>query len=57
MKRFTCAELVPDCDHTFEAESDEEILQHIQAHARDVHGMPEVPPEILDQVRAMLAER
>ncbi len=57
MKQFACSELVPDCDHQFEADSEEEILQHILGHARDVHGMPEVPPEVIDQVRSMLAER
>lgn len=33
-----------------------EILQHLEARPRDVARIPEVPPEVLDQLRAMLVE-
>lgn len=57
MKQSTSVELVPGCDHEFEAESEEEILRHIELRTRQGHGMPEVPPEVMDQVRAMLVAR
>jgi predicted small metal-binding protein len=56
MKEFRCGELVPGCEARFEGESDEEILRRIAGHARDEHGMPEVPPEIADKIRAAIAE-
>jgi predicted small metal-binding protein len=57
MKEFRCGELVPGCSAAFEAESETELLQHISAHARDEHGMDEVPPEIVDKIRASIVDR
>jgi predicted small metal-binding protein len=57
MKEFRCGVLVPGCSAAFEGESDEEILKRIAVHARDEHGMDEVPPEVVDQIRAAISER
>lgn len=57
MKEFSCAEVVPDCTHAFSAESEAELLEQISAHAREDHGLDEVPPEVLDVIRARLAEQ
>jgi predicted small metal-binding protein len=57
MKEFRCGEIVPGCDARFESESEDEILREVRTHARDEHGMPEVPPEVVDQVRARIVER
>ncbi len=57
MKAFVCGALVPGCDAAFEADTEEELLDQIAAHARDEHGMHEVPPEILDTIRATITER
>jgi len=54
MKEFRCGTLVPGCDAAFKSETEDEILQHIAAHARDEHGMDEVPPEVVDRIRAAL---
>jgi predicted small metal-binding protein len=55
--QFHCGELVPGCAAQFEGESEEEIMQRIAAHARDEHGMDEVPPEVVDQIRAVLYQK
>jgi predicted small metal-binding protein len=57
MKEFRCGELVPGCDAAFRSESEDELMQQIAAHARDEHGMDEVPPEVADQIRARIVER
>jgi len=57
MKEFRCGELVPGCGATFQGESEAEILQRIAAHARDEHGMDEVPPEVVDKILASISER
>jgi predicted small metal-binding protein len=49
--------LVPGCTHVFEGGSEEEILEQVEVHARDDHGMPEVPPEVADRIRASITER
>jgi len=57
MKEFRCGELVPGCGAVFESESEDGLFQQIGAHARDEHGMDEVPPEVVDQIRARIQER
>jgi predicted small metal-binding protein len=57
MKEFKCAVLVPDCWATFEGETDDEILQQVAVHAREEHGMDDVPPEVVGQIRAAISER
>lgn len=56
MKEFRCGELVRGCWATFRGESDDEILQQVAAHPRDEHGMDEVPPEVVDKIRAGLPQ-
>lgn len=57
MKEFKCGEVVPGCDAVLDGESDGEILEKVRVHARDAHGMDEVPPEVEDNVRAAIVER
>jgi len=57
MKEFRCGELVPGCEAAFEGESDSAILQLVESHARDEHGMDEVPPEVVDKILASISER
>jgi len=56
VKEFRCGDLVPGCPTTFQGESEEEILQQVEVHARDEHGMDEVPPEVADEVRAGISD-
>jgi predicted small metal-binding protein len=57
MKEFRCGVLVPGCAAAFEGESDAEILERVAVHARDEHGMDEVPPEVVDKIVASISER
>jgi predicted small metal-binding protein len=57
MKEFKCGVLVPGCDAAFQGESEDAILEEIAAHARDAHGMDEVPPEVVDKILASMSER
>ena len=57
MKEFRCGVLVPGCSASSEGESEDEILQQVATHARDEHGMDEVPPEVVDKVVASISER
>ena len=56
MKRFSCSEVVPGCDATFEAPDEEGIMRQVVVHAREAHGMDEVPPELADEVVAKLRD-
>ena len=57
MKEFRCGVLVPGCWATFQGESDDEILRQVVVHARQEHGMDQVPPEVVDEIRAEISER
>jgi predicted small metal-binding protein len=57
MKEFSCGVVVPGCTATFQGESEDELLERVAAHARDEHGMPEVPDEVVDTIRAAIVER
>ncbi|MAQ13946.1 MAG: DUF1059 domain-containing protein [Sandaracinus sp.] len=51
MKSFSCGAVVPQCQARFEADTEEEILQQVAAHAREAHGIDEPSPELIQQVR------
>jgi predicted small metal-binding protein len=55
MKTFACGSVVPGCTQSFRAETEDEILAAVAAHARDDHGLAEVPAELVAQVRANIA--
>jgi|HubBroStandDraft_6_1064221.scaffolds.fasta_scaffold2998467_2 predicted small metal-binding protein len=56
MKEWRCSNIVPECSWSYGAESEDEILASAAQHARDAHGMEEVPPEIVDRIRATIVE-
>ena len=56
MKEFKCGEIVPGCETKIQGESDDEVLAKVAVHAREAHGMDEVPPEVADNVRSKITE-
>ena len=56
MKKFSCGDVVPGCQAHFEEDDDDAILAQVAKHARDDHGMSEVPSEIVDQVKQKIRD-
>lgn len=56
MKQFRCGDVVPGCTWVAQREDDDELFQEIHSHARDAHGMDEVPPEVVDAIQAVITE-
>jgi predicted small metal-binding protein len=56
MKEWRCSTIVPECGWTYGSDSEEEILAQAARHAREAHGMDEVPPEIVERIRATIVE-
>lgn len=54
MKRFRCGDVVPGCDAEFTG-TENDILSAVGTHAREAHGMHEVSPELVAQVRSRIA--
>jgi predicted small metal-binding protein len=51
MKQFSCGAVVPGCTATFSAETEDELLGQVAAHAAADHGMDTVPDEVVEQVK------
>jgi len=56
MKRFNCGDVVPGCQWVGQRAADEELWEEIASHARDAHGMHDVPPEVADAIRDAITE-
>ena len=53
-KRINCAEIVPDCSFTASADTEEELLQKVAAHAAHDHGITEITPELAAKIKAAI---
>ncbi len=51
MKSFACGDVVPGCAATFLGPDVDTILGLVATHAGHDHGLAEVPPELVTQVR------
>lgn len=56
MKQFCCGDVVPGCKATFRAETEQELFPQVAEHARTDHGLTELPPALIEQVRAAIRE-
>jgi predicted small metal-binding protein len=56
MKQFLCNDVVPGCTFVTQREGDDELWVEIASHARDAHGMDEVPPEVAETIRGVITE-
>jgi predicted small metal-binding protein len=48
----TCADSGADCPASFTTESKEELIQHVQLHAREAHDMEMEPKDIEPLVKS-----
>lgn len=53
-KQFACNEVVPGCNFTATAHTEEELLKKVAEHAAHEHGVTEVPPELAAKVKAAI---
>jgi predicted small metal-binding protein len=56
MKQFNCGDVVPGCTWVTRRDGEDELMVEISSHAHDTHGMDEVPPEVMDLIRAVITE-
>jgi predicted small metal-binding protein len=55
-KVVNCRDLGFDCEGVVRAETDEEALEMVAQHAKEVHGMQDVPPEVVEKVYEVMQE-
>jgi predicted small metal-binding protein len=56
MKQFRCGDVVLGCEWVTRSDDEDVLLEEIQSHARAVHAMHEVPPEVEDQIHNVITE-
>lgn len=56
MKKFSCGDVVPGCTASFTGKDEGEILAQVAKHAAADHGMTDVPPEVVEQVRSKIGD-
>jgi predicted small metal-binding protein len=56
MKQFRCGDVVLGCEWVTRNDDEAKLFEEISSPARDAHGMDEVPPEVVDAIRAVLTE-
>lgn len=54
MKELHCSALVPDCTFVAKAETEDELMKKVAMHAKDVHKMEELTPELKTKAKAAI---
>jgi predicted small metal-binding protein len=56
MKVVRCRDVGFDCNGVVRAPTEEEALKQVAVHAREVHGVDSVPPEVVQKVKAVMRD-
>jgi predicted small metal-binding protein len=54
MKSFACGDVVPGCDARWVCSSEDEVLANVARHASVVHGVTQIPVELVQAVRSAI---
>ena len=52
MKQFACSTVVKGCDGVVTGETEDDVLAAAARHAAEAHGMTDLPPDVVEAVRA-----
>lgn len=55
-KVLRCNDLVPGCPFEARAATESEILAQASEHARNAHGLAEIPPAMLPQIKGAIED-
>ena len=55
-KRINCGAIVPGCNWTATAPTEDALLKEVAAHALQAHGVTDVTPELVAQVKAAIKD-
>jgi predicted small metal-binding protein len=56
MKQFKCGDVVLGCEWVTRNADETQLFAEINSHAREAHGMDEVPAEVVDQIQDAITE-
>jgi len=52
-----CRDVGMDCDGVVRAETEEEVLQKVAEHAKNVHNLTEISKELVEKVRKVVTRK
>jgi predicted small metal-binding protein len=55
-KVISCRDVGVDCDFEARGETVEELLQKCGKHAKEAHGMDQIPPELAQKIPAAIRD-
>lgn len=55
-KVLTCRDVSVDCDFVARGATVDEVLQKAKEHATKDHGFADIPPELVDKVKAAIKD-
>ena len=55
-KVIKCRDVGYDCEGVIKADTEEEALQMAAKHAKEVHGLHHVTPEVVDKIKSVMTE-
>jgi predicted small metal-binding protein len=56
MKQFKCGDVVLGCEWVTRNDDEQQLFDEIYLHAREAHGMDEVPPEVVHAIQDVITE-
>ena len=56
-KQIDCNDVVPGCTFHAIADTEDELIRKVAAHAREDHGVAQVTPELAARVKAAIRAR
>jgi predicted small metal-binding protein len=54
MVSFKCRDIGMSCPFEAEERTEEKLLKKIEVHAKKVHGMNEISPELMTQIKSVI---
>jgi predicted small metal-binding protein len=55
-KVLRCRDVGVDCDFEAKGETAEEIMAQAAKHAKEAHGMDQIPPEVVEQCQKAIRD-
>ncbi len=55
-KSLACKDLGADCDFVARGETEEELFKVVAEHGAQVHGMTDVPPEMIEKAKSLIKD-
>ena len=55
-KELECGDLMPGCDFKAEADNMADLMEQVVDHAKEVHGITEITPDLAQKVQSAIRD-